>query len=1276
MKQKTWVSLIIFLLFFHYSVYSQAQNLTKKFTIEWKDPLHFQQDEQNIISLLHFTNAIAAQNFPTLPSYNDKIALNSDYEIFLYTVKNIQTSTFTSEERSLIPANFFQSELKIDIQSGTLENTNFALVSFIPIIFISNTPYKVISFEFEITPSIPKIKRDYRGVKNSVLSTGNWYKIAINQTGLHKVTYNDLVALGVTASSFPSANISLFGNGGGVLPDSNSIDRISDLAENSILVVDGGDAMFNSGDYFVFYGSGIHSWKYDEITNQFNHTFNIYSEQTYYYITIDPSIGDKKRVQVVDNSSLSENMSVSTFTHYDFYENDKINFGESGVLWFDEGFDIVTSKSYSFVVPEFTGTAARLTISAASTANQTSTFSIVADGTPLQNMPLGGLSSHDYAVGSTRTYTISNITSPLTIDLTYNKPQSSSAAYLDYIELEMIGNLKMYTNQFPFCNPQTRGMNNITQFNIGNSNSLTKVWDVTIPTNPVQILGALNGTQFSFKSPTSDLRKFVAFNGSSYYSVLNIGKVKNQNLIGTCDVDFIILSHPDFVSEAERLAQFRRENDGLSVMVVTPEQVYNEFSSGAQDPTAIRDFMRAIYKKTEGVYPKYLLLLGRPSYDYRGKVSGTKLFVPNYQTYYSLNENSLGANDDYFALLDDNEGGNCTGLLDIGIGRFPVSTLQQAKICVDKTIQYSSKTNLVASNSPMVSNFGDWRNVITFVGDDEDGHFHMMTADAGAQQIALNYPHFNIDKIYCDAFQQVSYAGGQRYPEVNRAINNRMDRGCLMFTYAGHGGGNGWATERILEISDINKWQNKYNQPLMINLTCSFGWIDRKATSPSELVFVNDKGGAAAMITTSRVAFTGSNYSFCNAMFKTLLIDENEDIITIGNFNKAAKNGVGGAQFGVNMYVVLGDPSMKINFPKYYVITDSINGVSTSISMDTLKALDKVTVKGRVTNKEGVTLTNFNGNIYPSIFDKEIKAVTLMNDQVESGEPFEFDLQKNILFKGNASVINGVFEFSFIVPKDINYAYGNGKFSYYARSNQADGAGYFKDVIIGGFSDNPIVDEIGPDIKVYLNDEKFVNNGITDQNPLLYIILTDENGINTTGNGIGHDLIAILDNQTEKQIILNDYYQANQDSFNSGTVKYPLEGLSVGNHTLKIRAWDISNNVSEKTIEFQVVSNEKLSIDHVLNYPNPFTTKTTFFFEHNQVGETFDVMVQIFTISGKLIRTIHSTQLLNGNRSEGIDWNGLDDYGDKIGKGTYIYKLSVRNSMGQSTEKFEKIVIL
>ncbi|MEG1555426.1 MAG: T9SS type A sorting domain-containing protein, partial [Bacteroidales bacterium] len=290
--------------------------------------------------------------------------------------------------------------------------------------------------------------------------------------------------------------------------------------------------------------------------------------------------------------------------------------------------------------------------------------------------------------------------------------------------------------------------------------------------------------------------------------------------------------------------------------------------------------------------------------------------------------------------------------------------------------------------------------------------------------------------------------------------------------------------------------------------------------------------------------------------------------------------------------------------------------------------------------------------------------------------PYTFEVQKNVLFKGNSSVKNGRFEFTFIIPKDINYAYGNGKISYYARSNGSDATGYFEDFIIGGNSGSVIADKKGPEIELYMNDESFVYNGLTNPNPVMIAKIKDESGINTTGNGIGHDLVVILDDVTENQMVLNDYYEATQDSFNSGKVRYPFENLAIGKHKLKVRAWDVLNNVSENVLEFTVMSDAKLALDHVLNYPNPFTTHTSFYFEHNQNGETFDIIIQIFTISGKLVKTIEKTQYMEGNRSAPIDWDGRDDFGDKIDKGVYIYKLKVKNQRGEKAEKIEKIVIL
>ena len=409
-------------------------------------------------------------------------------------------------------------------------------------------------------------------------------------------------------------------------------------------------------------------------------------------------------------------------------------------------------------------------------------------------------------------------------------------------------------------------------------------------------------------------------------------------------------------------------------------------------------------------------------------------------------------------------------------------------------------------------------------------------------------------------------------------------------------------------------------------------------------------------------------------LFSGLFDLEDNHYKTFGDLNRIAKNGAGGATQGLNMIFLMGDPSQRLAVPRYNVQTDSINGISITGNIDTIKALSKVTIKGRITDGNGNLLSDFNGNVFPSIFDKAITTGTLQNDP--TSYYYEFEVQKSLLFKGNVSVKNGLFEFSFIVPKDINYSYGKGKISYYARNSNSDATGYFNEATIGGYSSNPVEDANGPEINLYMNDESFVNGGTTNQSPTLLVKLKDEFGINTTGNGIGHDITAVIDDNTDDPIILNDYYQALQDSFNCGTIRYPLQDIAVGNHKIKVRAWDILNNYTEATLDFVVVSDEELSIDHVLNYPNPFTTYTEFYFEHNKPGETFDILVQIFTISGKLIKTIESTQFIEGNRSEPITWNGLDDYGDKLGKGVYLYRLKVRNQEGKTAEKIEKLVIL
>ena len=1279
MRSKSWVTIMTFLLLVAQLVDIQAQKIKKYISIPWTENLIYKLDEETTLEFLNFEDAILDFKYGDLPVFFQKIAVDNFFSDCEVQLSNLVFEPLSLHDQQLVPTNLLNSTLTPEVQCCAEQRKPYAIFTLLPFVKdASGNIRKLVSCEITLTPHSDSRsgKAGHIYASNSVLSSGLWYKVAVQETGLYKLTFENLVAMGLSASSISSSQISVFGNGTGRLPELCGANRPDDLLELPVMMHDGGDGMFGAGDYLVFYAKSPHAVSFDQNSRSFSHNFNIYSDNSYYFVCVS-GMGQPKRVATVASTETAFNQNVTDFIDYRFHEVDELNIDETGQEWFSDLFDVTTQRSYNISFPAIRSENAQLTLSAAAVPVMTSYFSVSVNGTSLGALTLPALSSAAARIGK-ESFSFVPSQSSLNISLTYNRSSSLCKGYLNYIAVQAVCPLSFSNGQLVFNNGKYLSASAINQYSVSNANSSLRVWDVTDPSQTFQLQGSLSGSTYSFVSVDTAYRQYVAFDGSMYKSVTTVGKVNNQNLHGVeSQVDMIIVAHSDFLSQAELLAKVRRQEQGLTVKIVTPTQVYNEFSSGSQDPVAIRDYMKMIYEKSNGTYPKYLLLFGRPSYDYRGRVSGTKLYVPNYQrpAVGSITEGSFRSNDDFFGILDDNEGVNSIGLVDIAVGRFPVSTAAQANHAVSLSTNYTSTKNLVSSNSSQISNLADWRNVICFVADDGDYNEHLNAADRCAGIVESNNKNINLDKIYCDAYEQVSNAGGQRYPGVNSAINDRMDRGALFFTYVGHSGKDGWAHERILEYSDINNWKNTYNQPVIMTLSCDFGWYDRPAISPAEACFFNTEGGAVALITTSRVAYGGSNATYASKLFNRIFTLYNGRKRTIGEMNMQAKNDYGGNTDAISMFFLLGDPSMPLALPRYRVVTDSVNGMPVAALTDTLKALSQVVVKGRVVDDNGNTLTDFNGNLFTSLFDKKVTVRTLSNEPEESPAT-DFEVQKSILFKGNNTIKNGRFEMKFMVPKDINYSYGKGKFSYYARGNDVDAAGNFSNFIVGGNSGIVYDDKEGPQIELFLNDEKFVNQGLTNPDPMLIVKLKDELGINTTGNGVGHDLVAILDGNNDAQIVLNDHFEAVQDSSNQGMVRYQMRDISTGKHVIKIRAWDILNNVSEKELEFEVANDASLTLNHVLNYPNPFTTHTSFFFEHNHPGENLDVLVQIFTISGKLIKTISTTIFSEGTRSDPIDWDGRDDFGDKIGKGTYIYRLKVRTSDGKTAEKIEKVVLL
>ena len=1296
MSKNSWVRFLFFILVVFQIADSQAQRVQKNISLRWTDPVSNTFSDGHSRSFLSFENAVYGGEFFELPAFYEIIAVDNFFNDYQVNVIAQEFADMSVTDCQLVTPGFHQKTVDYQVHSAYDRKHTYAQLTFIPIVETSPGHFKkLVSVTLEIEGKNAVSRKSAKGyASQSVLASGQWYQFSISQTGIHKVTYQDLKAMGMS-TPISSSQLAVFGNGGAMLPEANSAKRIDDLQEIPIQLHDGGDGQIDEGDYFLFYGLSPHKVTYDSVNQRFTHAYNVYCDASYYFVTQNAGIGEKKRVQTIDNESLNANLSVQDFTYFDFFEEDVVNLCESGKTWFGDRFDVTLSHSYDFHLPGTPTGTGRLSVKWASSASSASTMQVTMNQSNLGNVIVGRSTMSTLVCLTTSDLPFNITSSNINIGLTYSKPNTSASAYLDWIEVEVPCRLALYQGQTSFRNPITVGVGNITQFNISNISTSVSVWDVTDPSQAVRYALTSDNQGAHFKAQTSDLREFIMFDGTNYKTVTPLSSVANQNLHGTGAVDMVIVTHPDFLTQANRLAQFRSENDGLSVKVVTTQQVYNEFSSGSQDPMAIRGYAKMIYDRTNKAYPKYLLLFGRPSYDFRGRAQGTAIYVPNYQynieykdnqnpQYYYISDLYYQySNDDDLGLLDDDEGATRYGLFDLAIGRFPCTNATQANTAVDKSIRYTEKRNLVAENSSQISNLADWRNMMAFVADDEENNDFISHADDFAQSVEVANPNINFDKIYLDAYQQVSNAGGQRYPDAVTDINNRMNRGSLFFLYIGHSGKDGWAAERVLEMSDINKWNNKYNMPAMLSLSCTFAYYDRLVSSPSDEIFFNNNGGAIAVIAASREAWSLSNNRFGDIFFNQIFKkDDDGNYLSVSDIERISKNKFGASSgvFGNNlsMFVVFGDPSIKLAVPKYNIVTDSINHQSVSGAADTVRALSKVTVCGRVTDDNLQTLSGFNGSLFPSVYDKKVVTSTLLNDPSTyiSSEPFEFETQNSLLFKGNVTVKEGRFQFSFYVPKDIDYNFGNGRISYYARTEKEDAAGAFTDFIIGGMDTSGIQDDECPRIELFMNDENFVNGGITHSNPTLIAKISDNFGINTTGNGIGHDLTGVLDHNTGGKIVLNDYYQTEKDSFNCGVVRYQLQDLEPGDHTISVRAWDVNNNSAEQELTFRVVSEDKFELRHVLNYPNPFTTHTDFYFEHNQPGGTFDIQVNIYTISGKLVKTIYDTQFMDGNRCRAISWDGLDDYGDKLAKGTYLYRVRVKNQDGQTAETIEKLVIL
>ena len=1289
---KKYLSVWFFVLGFGPLLANQPFYLT--FELDWSEPIQEIQLGTQTKYRPWFNGAFFDESQPLKPRSFRTFRVDGPSEIFV----QVESVTYQVLEISEKITQEWPTTLQFSTSLRKDRGQYLASVDFIPIIQEAGSlkGVKELRLRVEQRPAQRVELRSGTFLTESLLRDGDLYKMAVPEAGVYKLSYEFLKDdLGVPVDGVDPQTIQVLSNLGGMAPIIPGADYRDDLRSLPLYSEGLEDGRFDTGDFILVYTEGPDRWFFNDNSGYFEFEKNIYDTQHYLFLKVGS--GNRRGISAVD----ADNISVSPYNYFDDFqvlEEEKVNllhyWGEtlgkahgSGQTWYGDHFRNVRSYTYnSFNFPNLIDeTPIQVYARMALRAEQRSRFSVSIDGQSADSEfanrvgalsgPLDNINNFAFGVTLRSAYSVNQDAFNLVVDYPY--PQSSndgSEAWLDFIEINARRELTMVGAQMPFQVIAARGQNR-SAYRLANTQAGLEVWDITNPLDYRQIEGLADGNTYSFEvtATSEEVPQFIAFYPTQIQKMpMAMGAIPNQNLHAPEELDMLILTTEELQGAANRLAEHRSGHSNLQVRVALVEQVYNEFNGGKKDAAAIRDFARMLYER----YPdfRYLLLFGDGSFDHKDIYGLGNSQIPTFQQE-SFNPLFAFPADDYYSILE--EGAGLSGLSNISVGRLPVNTALEARQTVDKIIKYDQNPGA----------FSDWRNRLVFVADDEDGNLHLRDADGIAEEIQADFRFFNQNKIYLDAFPQVSTPGGNRFPEVNRALNEAVFKGSLVVTYLGHGGEEGWAQERILNISDIQQWNNLDRMPLLMTATCSFtSYDDPTFTSGGEEAFLNPRGGAFALMTTTRAVFANQNAQLTEVTLDRLFTKVDGAYPTLGEAMRRAKNALPGSSILTNSrkFTLIGDPAQQLAIPEYQIQTTQIDDQDILPGQtDTLSALQIVKISGEILDQRGALSENFDGIIYPTIYDKPLTLKTLGQDQ--GSREVDYRVQRNIIFTGRASVQNGRFTFSFVIPKDINYELGFGKISYYAVDNGdlIDATGWYDEVLIGGSNADAVTDDQGPQIEVFMNTEDFVLGGITDASPTLLVQLEDDYGINVVGNSIGHDLEAVLDDDTQNTFLLNDFFQAELDDYRKGEIRFPLSDLEEGLHTLRVKAWDVANNSAEGYTEFLVTSSEEFILEHVLNYPNPFTDRTCFQFDHNNANQDLEVMIQIFTVSGRLVKTLQANIFSDGaiRQDDCIEWDGRDDYGGRLARGVYLYKVRVRSNtpgldpiIGESD--FQKLVLL
>ncbi len=1083
----------------------------------------------------------------------------------------------------------------------------------------------------------------------SVLSSGKWVKVSVENSGIKMLSKSALQSMGFSDLT----KIAVYGNGGKALPWANSEERFEDLVQIPVLRV---------GENILFYAEGIETWEYSS-SAVFKCEVNPRDQHSYYFITDSGS--PSAEPVTIDYQSFTADQTVNSYDYRVNYFDRVQNIQKSGRDWWSASFSQSDgAQSYSFSLPEkdANSSASHVSIKCAARVSSTSTYTVSLNENAITTGTISAKSSSsssgNYYNTSEKHLSVDALSGTTTVTLNINFSSGTDLGWLGYISIISRTPLKLSTSELLFRNVDTY-CSGISRYTISNCTSSTVVWDITTPTNPQKVATSLSGTTLTFNHQNVTGSEFVAFNTNGTFDEPTIvGAIENQNLHALENVEYAIICHPDFLAQAEDLANLHRSLSNLNVAVVTTEQVYNEFSSGKTDICAIRDFLKMLYDRG-GL--RFALLFGNGTYD--NFASDDRQRIPAYESEESVSISNTYATDDFFGWLDDDEGASdLKAKMDIAVGRFPVTNTDEADAVVDKVRIYLTELEE-----------GSWKNRIVYAADDSDDNEHLSYADRAAVAMEKLYEDKNFVKIYLEAYASESTSTGITYPQAVKDFENSFNNGSLVINYFGHGGATAFGDNRLFNQSYIDDYTNLTKLPLVVGATCDFQPYDNNGkTSSGEQMMLHPYGGSIATFSTTREVYSNSNYQIVKAMNDKILTRKDDGSpYTIGEAIEYAKQQTSTLVNSLK-YVYLGDPALSLaGFADLNVRTDSINGEDYEY-VPLVSALQRTKISASIRDEDNNIDETFNGTASILLYDKkQTRKTTGVKSDVTS-----FDEYCNTLYNGLVDVENGRFTVDFILSKDIDLEEGYGRISYYAWSDDGRNASSASnEILIGGINLTDEVDTIGPAITMWIDYPEFKDGGVTGSNPILYATLEDVSGINTSSAGVGHNISLWIDEDRENAINLNDFFLYDTNSSTRGSLTYATQ-LDDGDHTLELKAWDNMNNSSSMIMAVDANSASKIRFGKTELYPQPLKDQPLKLkFSHNDGGSVFTMQLSVYSSTGQLFTRTETTLIASQTQTDEIILTDIMPEIRTFAHGIYFLRVEITSNSGRKGNFSKKLLI-